>query len=91
MTNAAKTAADLLRSARENNPGRTFGNAKDAETGAVVAYDRPARRYEVGTDAKLCKIGKRADVLPTLRAILDGAYSEDAIASHIAAQLDGRV
>ena len=56
----------------------------------VPGYSSVGEVIEVGTDAKLCKIGKRADVLPTLRAILDGAYSEDAIASHIAANARAR-
>lgn len=68
-------AQQMLDAARKSNPGRTFGASR--HDAVRVTYDRPLRRYEVGTDATLLYIGPRAGALRCVDAIMAGCYTPD--------------
>lgn len=61
-------AQQMLDAARASNPGQTYGTVTHA--GIIVSWCRPTQTYDVGTAATSRASGRRAEVMPTLVALL---------------------
>jgi hypothetical protein len=68
----SQTASKLLAAARSTNLGRPEGTVRHARAAGdvLVTWDRVAKLYDVGTDARSIATGRRGDVLPALETLL---------------------